>query len=343
VIATTVVRHAALSGPTGQVFEIDWSTRDIVHRMPVPSPQSAVSDFNPRGGMRGGRGVRVWDDRVYVANFDTVSVYDRRWRQVARLSDPWAVDIHEIDVGPGGIWLSCSILDLVLRLDHDGRRLDQWHLSDSPQLARRLGLKSKPIDSATDFRREAPAVGRDGVHLNSVQAVDDEHLVLNFGRVLPQRLVPRVLDRLMLLSRRSDNPSALTRLLCGRRDCIVRLDLRQRQRPEVLFDVPTFRPSHNGGLLPDGTGVLCHERGELLRWRLRRRPDRIPLPGVWWRGLAALSPRTLLIGTQPCGLLEVDVEEGRVTGSLTLPAEASESIHGLTVLPEAGRSAPSLL
>ena len=340
VIATTVVRHAPLSGPTGQIFEVDWSTRDIVHRMPVPPPQSAVSDFNPRGGMRGGRGVRVWDNCVYLANFDTVFVYDRRWRKVADISDPWAVDIHEIDVGPDGLWLSCSILDLALKLDHDGRRLDHWHLSDSPQLARRLGLKSKPVDSATDFRRDAP-VGRDSVHLNSVQAIDHEHLVLNFGRVLPQRLVHKVLDRLIPLSRRGDKASALTRFLYGGRDCIVKLDLRHRQRPEVLFDVPTWRPSHNGRLLPDGTGVLCHERGELVCWRHRRRPDRIPLPGVWWRGLAALSPRTLLIGTQPCGLLEVDLEEGRVTGSLVLPAEPTESIHGLTILPETGYSAPS--
>jgi hypothetical protein len=69
VLATTVVRES-LRGKrrTGFIYDVDWDSRRVERRLPVPEPQFPESDENPRGGVRGGRGVAVTPAGIVVAN-----------------------------------------------------------------------------------------------------------------------------------------------------------------------------------------------------------------------------------------------------------------------------------
>ena len=80
VIATTVVRESIRGKQkTGYIYDIDWTAGRVVNKLPVPDPLFPESDDNPRGGVRGGRGVTVTKDGIVVANYDTFYRYSDGW------------------------------------------------------------------------------------------------------------------------------------------------------------------------------------------------------------------------------------------------------------------------
>src|SRR3712207_4273420 len=96
VIATTVVRES-LRGKqkTGFIYDVDWDDRKVLRRFSVPDPRFRKTDDNPRGGMRGGRGVAVTRHGIVVAIYDTLYRYDDDWQVVDAFSHPLFVGIHE--------------------------------------------------------------------------------------------------------------------------------------------------------------------------------------------------------------------------------------------------------
>src|SRR5207302_154420 len=98
VIATTVVRESIRGKQkTGYIYDVDWDTRSVRRRVPVPEPRYPESDDNPRGGVRGGRGVAVIPAGIVVANYDTLHTYDDDWNSLDAFSHPLFVGLHEID------------------------------------------------------------------------------------------------------------------------------------------------------------------------------------------------------------------------------------------------------
>src|SRR3954471_8976688 len=97
-LATTVVRESIRGRQrTGFIYDVDWESRTVTHRLPIPEPNFPQSDDNPRGGVRGGRGIAVTRHGIVAANYDTLTLYDDDWKVVDSLTDPLFVGIHEID------------------------------------------------------------------------------------------------------------------------------------------------------------------------------------------------------------------------------------------------------
>ena len=59
----------------------------------------------------------------------------------------------------------------------------------------------------------------------------------------------------------------------------------------------------------------------------------IPVPGTWVRGLLKLDEHRVLVGIQPCAIVEVDINSARVTRQMKLSVNPNESVHGLTLIP----------
>ncbi len=118
VVATTVVRES-LRGKqeTGWIYDVDLDTGTVVHKVPVPDPQFPNSDDNPRGGVRGGRGVAATDKGIVVANYDTLTTFDDEWNVLDSLTHPLFVGLHEIDWDGANLWLAATGLDALLRVD----------------------------------------------------------------------------------------------------------------------------------------------------------------------------------------------------------------------------------
>ena len=339
-VATTVIRHSVVGQEaTGQLLEIDWTRGAIVAAMPVPLPLFPSSNSNPRGGLRGGRGVKFRNGLCYVANYDTIHVYDRAWNRVDAISHPLATDIHEIDLDDEGLWLSCSRYDLALKLSYRGDLLAHWHISDAPGLMRRLGIVVAPLPLDHDYRQHLPE-GLDHTHLNNVQIGENGSLIVHLGHVHPQDLPRRMLRR--LLPPPGFKAHGLGRLrrqayeiAHGSASYIVRLSGPGLARAEILARYPALRPNHNGMLLADGRCAVASERKELVVGEAgaRRPRHRVPLPAQWVRGLTQIDQQRLLVGIAPCGILEVDLASGSVVRQLSLSDHPNEALHGLAVVP----------
>ncbi len=338
-LLTTVIRHSKVGEDiTGRVIELEWPSGKILRQFPTPDPLHPTSNLNPRGGLRGGRGVKFFDRRYFVANYDTVYIYNQDWQRVGQVSHPLSVDIHEIDVDEEGIWVTCSRCDLVLQLGFDGELRRKWHISDSTDLVRRLKIQQLPLDLTLDYRRAAPD-GIDQTHLNSIQLVDRGVVCLNLGRVIP--LTARRNLVLKLMGHRS--PSAMGRFerqllsrLQGVSSVILKLDLTQPERVEILAQIPTLRPSHNGVMLDADKLALAHETGflQIIRPGRTRPTFSIEVPGNWHRGLTKLDGERVVVGTGPCGLVELNLRSRDVGPSLQLSGDPNESVHGLTTVED---------
>lgn len=343
-VATTVIRHSAVGQEsTGQLLMIDWHRREIEQSIPVPHPMHPSSNDNPRGGLRGGRGVKFWQDLCYVANYDTVFTYDRDWTQIAEISHPLATDIHEIDIDSEGLWLSCSRYDLIIKLSFSGELLAHWHISDAPKLMRRLKISATPLDLERDYRKHLPS-GLDRTHLNCVQCQPDGSLIVHLGEVHPEDLLHRALRR--LLPPPGFDAHRMGRLrrtfyewAHGSASYVVRLSGPQLSQFDILARHPALRPNHNGQLLDDGRVAVASERKALVvsESGTGRTLHQIPLPAKWVRGLTQIGPDRLLVGIAPCGVLEVDLAEGRILRELVLSDHPHEALHGLTVVPDGWR------
>jgi hypothetical protein len=336
-IATTVVRES-LRGKqkTGYIYDVDWPSREIRRRLPVPDPSFPESDDNPRGGVRGGRGVTVTRHGIVVANYDTFYVYDDDWNVLHSFSHSLLVGIHEIDWDGSHIWAAATGIDAVVRATQDGAVEAVWdpHAADALE---RYGLRARPnpLDGSVDYRvRQAPLI--DECHLNGV-ARTDGGVVVNCGLV--RRRKPAAKRMLRRLNRRLRQPEQSS----GPRHSGSSLVIRVQADGEasVLCELKDHDfPTHNGQLLRDGRLILNDSTQNTLRLfdldagaGAPRELLSVRIPGKWLRGLEPVDGTRVLIGSAPARLVLVDVTTGSIESEMPLSEDPNEAVHGLVLCP----------
>ena len=58
---------------------------------------------------------------------------------------------------------------------------------------------------------------------------------------------------------------------------------------------------------------------------------KVARPG-WLRGLAVVDDKTILVGTSPASIVQIDLETDEMAGYMQLSKDIGHSIHGLEVL-----------
>ena len=326
VIATTVVRESIKGRQrTGYVYDVDWDARAVTRRLPVPDPSFPESDDNPRGGVRGGRGVAVTRHGIVVANYDTFHLFDDEWGALDSFSGPLFVGMHEIEWDGERLWTTATAIDALLTVGLEDRRTDvAWDPHES-ELGRRAGLarREHPLDGSVDYRRRgAPLVDR--CHLNGV-AGRDGALIVNCGLIQP-----------------SAGAGARVRRLLGRgradgRSVVVRLG--PEGAAETLLELRDHDlPTHNGQLVGDALVAVNDSTENTFRVfdsaTGAKRFD-LRVPGSWLRGMEPVDARRVLVGSAPARLVLIDLEERAVTAELPLSDDPNEAVHGLVLCPPA--------
>jgi hypothetical protein len=353
---TTQVRHAGQAEYSGYLRILDLERGANLYTAPIPDSAYRSEDPNPRGGLRGAKGMSVHGDRFVVANADRVFVFDRSWRLVRDFSHPILGSIHDLHVEADAIWVTSVNSDLLVRFDWEGDLVDWWSWRSDPRLLAAFGFRSVPrVDTTLDFRR--PAVMQGGVHnivhLNGVTR-GREGLLLSFGRVLSPATVRR--RRLKAVAGRlaarvgfskpaPTRPTPVpTNLLPGSSAAIVSLtdeagplvDARAR----LLLLVPdVVVPNHN--VIEDGALLVYNDSnaGRVVAYDTRAGSERtaVAVPGSpsFARGLARLDDGTYAAGSQaPLAVHVVDLERGEVVRSLPMEGGETESVYGICPLPD---------
>jgi hypothetical protein len=336
VIATTVVRESIRGKQrTGYVYDVDWESQTVRRQLPVPDPRYPESDDNPRGGVRGGRGVAVTPAGVVVANYDTLSRYDDDWNLVDAFSHPLFVGLHEITWDGEHLWVTATSIDAVLKVGLDNTVEVAWD-PHAPDVADQLRLRKRPhpVDGTVDYRRrEAPKL--DSCHINSVSR-DTGVTVVGCGLVRRQRgTLARFSRRAMARARRlvhvSEEPRGERRRRSAR-SLVVQLN--GAGPAEILVELTGVDfPHHNGCLLDEERVAVNDSTNNRLRIFTAGGGElqNLAVPGRWLRGLARVDERRVLVGTAPATIVLVNLERNEMEGSLQLSEDPNEAVHGLTI------------
>jgi hypothetical protein len=334
VIATTVVRES-LRGKqrTGYIYDIGWESRSV-RRLPVPDPMYPESDDNPRGGVRGGRGVAVTPHGIVVANNDTLLRFDDDWNLLESRSHPLFVGLHEISWDGTHLWLTATRIDAVLKVALDGEVNVAWDPhAPGPARAFRLRPRTHPLDGSLDYRlRDAPRL--DTCHINAVSRRENS-LVIGCGLVKEQARVAKAKRRAISVGRhllRRVAPSYELLPAPSFRSVVLRLD--GTGAAEVLVEVSGVDfPTHNGCLLDERRVALNDSTQNRLRIFSKGGGElqSLAVPGTWLRGLARVDDRRVLVGTAPATIALIDIEENAIEQTVRLSEDPNEAVHGLTI------------
>ncbi len=334
-IATTVVREAVFGKQeSGFIYDIDWSLdRDAqraVRRLPVPAPRFPSSDDNPRGGVRGGRGVAVTPRGIVVANHDTLTRYDDEWNVLDQIDHPLLLGTHEIDWDGGALWVSATAIDALLRVTLEGEVSVAWD-PHADSVAGRFGLAPRryPVDGTVDFRTgQAPPI--DHCHLNGVTRRGSQtivHLGLLRRRPTAAARFARRVARTAGLDVAGGHESVVVRLNGASADVLVR------------FAAGSL-PTHNGQLIDDDRVAVNDSTSNTLRVFSAGdgcQLQEVPVPGTWLRGLEPLGGELLFVGSAPAAVHLIDLERGSIEQALVLSEDPNEAVHGLALASRVGK------
>ena len=366
VICTTSIRGTVGGYDHGHIYDIDWDSGRIMRKLEVPPPKGErlLLALNPRGGARGGRGVRVVGDEVYVANDNLILKYDLDWNERGLISHQLLTRIHEIDVVHDGIWVASTGNDLAVKLDFSGRVLRVWSPRTDEQFKHAVGLARKyqrrwPVWTGSGYRQpwwllrgvlkrlaglQTLPKGTPRHILGEAPATVEEKLLWFSFRILPG-LSP---DDFHLNCVNAWGNEICVNLMFSpwpARACIVRIE--PSFRIELSDD--SLNGPHNGQLLDDKTVVVNDTKSGVLKVFDRRSGvlmksiscEQMGLEGhPWLRGLKRLSSTRVLVGAGatslfveaasiPVQVLELDLESEKVLRRVVLCEDGRTSIHGL--------------
>ncbi|NTX13826.1 hypothetical protein HUA76_23760 [Myxococcus sp. CA056] len=351
-LVSSIIRITEPGERSGSVRLVSLKERRVLADWPIPESPFRAYDPNPRGGLRGGRGISGDGERLVVAVTDRLFVFNREWRQVGELSHPLLGQVHDLLVEPDGVWVTASASDMVMKLGWDGAVLRAWSWREDPALARELKLADALGGALSDDYRDPRRLPAffDFVHVNGV-ARCPEGLLVSFGFV-PSRLSRRI-------QALTDLPDALLRRL-GRGT--------RKTKASSAFDLRFLASSFTasswvGVLLPDQgpARVVARQDGilrpnhNLLRHRdtlvyndthnnqvVQQAVDgswkrQVAIPGdpPFVRGLAPLGGNRFLVGSQrPAALYDVDFDSPRCERLLELGTHRHECVYGIHVVPD---------
>jgi hypothetical protein len=356
IAVTSAVRHAGSADFSGYVRVVDLASGEVALKAPIPESGWRADDPNPRGGVRGAKGVSALGDRLVVANSERLFVFDPAWSLAGEITHPLMGAVHDVLAVEDGVWVTCSACDLLLKVDWHGEPIETWSWRSEASLVSALGFDSlPPLDSDLDHRdpRAAQQGVHNVVHLNAVTRSPDGLLVL-FGRVLAPELVKqrlrkaglaRALARVGISRPLPTKPTQVpASTVPGSSFAVV--ELRDAGPPQlVLHRSGTSVPNHNVEAVGDSIVYLDSNAGRLVVWDRESASERaaVAIPGSpsFARGLVRLDESTYLVGSQaPLALHAVDLSAGAVTETVELAGEPNESVYGLEIVPPAFADPP---
>ena len=316
-LVSTICRGSQLNEPSGNLYIVD-PERGVQSSCPVPSPPHLHRELNPRGGIRGGRGLAVDEETIYVANGAEVLHFDQSWRIITEISHPWCGNIHDIALHDGHLWVCSTANDALAQFDSGGNLLDMIDLRPAGGLTGDTSRFAKSID----YRDPAgyPLKTSNLLHVNGIGFNTHGSLLATLGRSEAEDSM----CRRGLIAKAAENELPI--LIAD----------------DVAVPIHNVLPMASGTILTLDTGA-----GELLVLRsdgkvIKSLDLAPPAPRSFLRGLCWAGNSLLLVGERN-RLLVVDLNMAVTTSLLTLSESPLEAVYSITPLPKGFEPLPKSL
>jgi len=328
VFLSTVVRGAPVPR-AGELISLEWKTKKILKRVPIFPSDPEVPDPNERGGVRGGRGITLTRNEVFVANCHSLLGFDYDLNPTRRITNHQFSGLHEIKLVEDGIWVSATPLGAVHKVDFNGNLQQSWWAHDDPVVTEKFDNRRFPIDKNAD-NRLINTQASSKLHLN--------HVDVHGGRVYASLNNHGAVLRLFPTEVVFHEPS-----LKGCHNGLITDDgeiLLNHSHGHTLMvcDLATGKIKRriNLGEFPETAKLLAGGKYKNVPWLVRMRNfitrKRMSRP-LFARGLCRLDASRVLVGVSPATVLEIDYKQGKLLDMFQLSESPNECVHGLEATP----------
>ncbi len=302
----------------GELVKLDWSAKKILKAVPIyPFDPDIEDDPNPRGNSRGGKGIFISRNELFVGTYHSILVFDLDLNLKRKITNPLFVNVHEMCMAEENIWVSSTAIDCAVLVTPGGETVKSWWPREEKLLQQRYGLFPMDIDKTIDNRlihiHAELSTKAHHTHLNSVvKSGHNTYVLLNKLGIVVQvePLLKVVLEDPAIRGAHSPKISAAGNrlLLCS-----------SIRKSIVVYDLESGKPAKQINLL---------DFPEIVKFS-NVHPDQPFNQSIFVRGLEILDDGRILVGISPAAILEIDIQQDRLLDFFQYSPEVGDAVHGL--------------
>lgn len=192
-IVSTTIRRVTSKERSGYIYSVNLEEKKVLKRSNIIEPLYREADANPRGGMRGSKGIAIRPDLIALSNTSSIFLYTPDWKHLRTITHPSCAGIHEIIFCGDLILVTASRSDMIFSFDLDGNLVDYIDFRDANSLRNFLKWyppvqlsKEHVLEGKIDFRdpRTYEMETYDNAHVNSICSLDNGELIVSLGLIL---------------------------------------------------------------------------------------------------------------------------------------------------------------
>lgn len=195
ILIATSSRHTPVEKPSGHIITYDLEMRKVLRTSEMIEPPYRVENPNPRGGLRGSKGISIKDGMIAISNASTIFIYDENWKPLHCIYHPSCAGVHDIVLDGQSVWVTSARNDILCQLNFDSKLLKYF---DTRKFAKLLELKDfnpaiflsdKQIQNGEiDFRdpRSHDEIFADSTHTNGLSINELGEIMLSLGLLKKQ-------------------------------------------------------------------------------------------------------------------------------------------------------------
>jgi hypothetical protein len=362
-LISTVRRHIPVSEPSGYLYAWDYEDQKVLQRTMIVESPYREWDNNPRGGLRGCRGISIDNEQVAIANVSYIYRFSPNWTPRGIISHPTCTAIHDILLMKDGIWVTSARNDLCAFLDFAGNMRDFIYFREHAGALKELGwrppLAMNSVDipeSKIDFRD--PRTNDDEefnrAHVNSLCILENGDKLISMGLVLNEKFasllklkkwlyhhgywktilsVNRKIREILRLQKAMHSDLIVSP--SQGKSAVVRIA--QNGKMSLCLTLERINtPSHSLLALNNGSVIYLNTtKGEIVQFN----PDSdhiistTKITDGFLRGAAILPNGPLILGSRG-ELIVFSLNHLKILSSVVLTSDPNESVYDIKILPD---------
>lgn len=362
-LVSTVRRNSPTTVASGYVYVIELEPSRVIQRSSIVEPAYKQNETNPRGGMRGAKGIAVRQDEVILANSSSLFRFNPQWDCLGVITHPSCAFIHDIQFQGDSVWVAAASSDLLIQFSLTGQIL-RFEYMREPSLALEQ-LKWNPpllidergiLEGTIDFRDPASHehIVYDNAHVNSLGFLGNGDILVSMGLVIGMEFAALKQVKMWMMRngiwplvlavnkrigkvfgiKQKNLDNTLVAKPVKARSAVVRITPDGKRFLSLSLPNMTT-PCHSLLVLPDETVIYLNtSESKILRFEPQTGEilSNTQVAEGFLRGAAQISERNIAVGSKD-QLFTFDWVNKSVVDSISITDDPTESIYDVKVLP----------